>query len=254
MLRLLRQVPLSTSVISAIVIITMLHSNQPPPNGQENIGRLSINSLLNPEEVATFHPPRGASQVVLPLLGPKLTPPNSCGSRRSMSRSSRPTSLVSPSYSTIPYSLEQIHFIQYHREDKGMQWQAIVQPFKTRFPRVVFQKSNDPKRQKGALESRYYRAQMYPKIDDEGNLVLGQNGDEEMVNIKVRERRNHRHKAALDNYIKRVTRCPEMVLEYSWTDEEDKEKARSISMSPCARGLCCLFTNLSQLPLAQHRV
>ncbi|OAF54221.1 hypothetical protein VC83_09510 [Pseudogymnoascus destructans] len=123
-----------------------------------------------------------------------------------MSQSSRSSSPTTPSHSNVPYSLEQVHFIQYYREDKKVQWQAIVQPFKRQFPRVVFHQSssssNSPKRGKGALECRYYRAQMFPKIDDEGNFVRDHNDEYEMVNIKVRERINHPYKAILDDYIK----------------------------------------------------
>jgi hypothetical protein len=75
---------------------------------------------------------------------------------------------------------------------------------------------------------------MYPKIDDGGNFVLDQNEEVEMVNIKVRDRASHQHRNVLENYIKLVTRCPELVIEYLWTDEEDKVKAREISKPPYA--------------------
>jgi hypothetical protein len=251
--------------------------------------RLSINLLLNPQEDAAYHPPQKTSEIVLPPLGslnlltspgpnpqPKSyyqEPPrlrqhrnryrhhnspsgysssSSCGSMSGISRSPSPTS---SSHSNVPYSLEQVHFIQYYREDKKVQWQAIVQPFKRQFPRVVLQQSssNGPKRGKGALECRYYRAQMYPKIDDEGNFVRDHNNEYEMVNIRVRDRSTHRHIAILEDYIKLVTRCPEEVLKYSWTEEKDKALARDISKSSYARILCCLHTNLSQLSIAQDR-
>ncbi|KFY99703.1 hypothetical protein V498_00571 [Pseudogymnoascus sp. VKM F-4517 (FW-2822)] len=77
---------------------------------------------------------------------------------------------------------------------------------------------------------------MYPRIDNKGNLVLDQNGDEELVNIKVREMIKHQHKAVLHDYIKLVTRCPERVLTYSWTDEEDKEKSRRIIATRATEG------------------
>ncbi|KFY22401.1 hypothetical protein V493_06639 [Pseudogymnoascus sp. VKM F-4281 (FW-2241)] len=174
---------------------------------------------------------------------------SSSSSCSSISRSSRSPSPTSTSHSNVPYSLEQVHFIQYHREDKQMQWQAIVEPFKRQFPRVVFQESQSsgPKRNKGALECRYYRAQLYPKLDDEGNFILDQNGEEEMVNIRVRDRRNHHHKSVLENYIKLVTRCPERVVTYSWTDEEDKEKARRIIAARATQGI-------GPLPGAELRV
>ncbi|OBT64665.1 hypothetical protein VE03_05885 [Pseudogymnoascus sp. 23342-1-I1] len=119
----------------------------------------------------------------------------------------------------------------------------MVDPFKKQFPQVVLHQSNGPEsgkgkgKGKGALECRYYRAQMYPKIDDDGNFVRDQNGQEEMVNIRVRDRSSHRYSSILDNYFKLVTRCPDKVLEYSWTDEEDKEKARRILADRAMKGI-----------------
>jgi hypothetical protein len=52
-----------------------------------------------------------------------------------------------------------------------------------------------------------------------------------MTNVKVRQRRDLQAagKEGIEQYIKLVDRCPELVLQYSWTDEGDKEKARKIS-------------------------
>jgi hypothetical protein len=75
---------------------------------------------------------------------------------------------------------------------------------------------------------------MYPKIDDGGKFVFDQNGDVEMVNIKVRDRAQHQHRDVIENYIKLVTRCPELAIEYPWRDEEDKVKAQEISKPPYA--------------------
>jgi hypothetical protein len=250
-------------------------------------GRTALLPIRTSTSTTLPRPPQRTSEVVLPPLGslnlltspgPKPRPtsssyqdyqdhhqfhqhgnkyrhrssPGSCGSMSGRSRSTSPTT---PSHSNIPYTLEQVHFIQYYREDKKVQWQAIVQPFKRQFPRVVVHQSssNSPKRGKGALECRYYRAQMYPKIDDEGNFVRDHNNEYEMVNIRVRDRPIHPHKAILEDYIKLVTRCPEEVLKYSWTDDKDKAEARHISKSFYAQSLCCLHTNLSQLPIVQDR-
>ncbi|OBT84055.1 hypothetical protein VE02_07022 [Pseudogymnoascus sp. 03VT05] len=241
--------------------------NSLPPNGHKG-QRLSINLLLNPVEDAASRPPQRTSDVVvLPPFsyldqytspGPNPQPthyyqdhprfrqyrnhnkyhssPSSSSSCCSTPRSSRSLSPASPSHSNIPYTLEQVHFIQYYREDKGAQWQAIVGPFMRQFPRVVLHQSNVPKRGKGALECRYYRAQMFPKFDDQGNFVRDHNDEYEMVNIKVRERKDHPYKAILDDYIKLVTRCPEVVLKYSWTDEEAKAEARSIIANRARQG------------------
>ncbi|KFY44238.1 hypothetical protein V495_03563 [Pseudogymnoascus sp. VKM F-4514 (FW-929)] len=159
----------------------------------------------------------------------------------SLHMSSRSASPTLPAHSNIPYSLEQVHFIQYYREDKHFQWQAIVHPFMTQFPKVAFplpqHQSNSAKRNKGALECRYYRAQLFPKIDDGGNIVFDQNGEVEMVNIKLRERNNHQHKDVLHDYFTLVTRCPQKVIEYSWTDEEDKVEAQKIINDRARRGI-----------------
>ncbi|KFZ06947.1 hypothetical protein V501_06937 [Pseudogymnoascus sp. VKM F-4519 (FW-2642)] len=233
-------------------------------------GRTALLPIRTSTSTTLPHPPQRTSEVVLPPLGslnlltspgpkPQSTSsyyqdyqdnhqfhqhgnkyrhrrsPGSCGSMSGRSRSTSPTT---PSHSNIPYTLEQVHFIQYYREDKKVQWQAIVQPFKRQFPRVVVHQSssNSPKRGKGALECRYYRAQVYPKIDDEGNFVRDHNNEYEMVNIRVRDRQIHPHKAILEDYIKLVTRCPEEVLKYSWTDDKDKAEARNIIANRARQG------------------
>ncbi|KAL5351122.1 hypothetical protein ACLOAV_002973 [Pseudogymnoascus australis] len=74
-------------------------------------------------------------------------------------------------------------------------------------------------------------------MDDEGNIVLDQNGQVEMVNIRVRDRNSHPYSSILEDYFKLVTRCPGKILTYSWTDEVDKEKARKIIADRAMRGM-----------------
>jgi hypothetical protein len=100
------------------------------------------------------------------------------------------------------------------------------------FPNVVFKQANGPKRRKGALECRYYRAQLYPQLDKDGKIIRDQNGEVVITNIRVRDRPMH-HKKIMDDYVKLVTRCPEKVLEYSWTNEKDKVLARKIRTLSC---------------------
>jgi hypothetical protein len=80
------------------------------------------------------------------------------------------------------YTLEQIHFIQYCKEDLKLSWPEIMARFIERFP--------DPARDVSmvGLQCRYYRAQKYPMLDIEGKPVLDHNGMIIMRNLTVRER------------------------------------------------------------------
>lgn len=135
---------------------------------------------------------------------------------------------VQQGHSNKKYTTEEMHFIQYFREDKRMQWADIVGPFNAQFP--------NHKRERGALECRYYRFQMYPQINEDGTFQYNDKNEIVMVNTKVRDRRDTKRSGGkkwsiLNDYFKLVSRCPEQVLEYHWTDEEDKRRARAISKS-----------------------
>jgi hypothetical protein len=80
------------------------------------------------------------------------------------------------------YTLEQIHFIQYCKEDLKLPWPETEARYIERFP--------DPARDVSivGLQCRYYRAQKYPMLDIEGKPVLNDNGTIIMRNLTVRER------------------------------------------------------------------
>lgn len=80
------------------------------------------------------------------------------------------------------YTLEQIHFIQYYKEDLKLSWPETQARFKEKFP--------DPARDVSmvGLQCRYYRAQRYPMLDIEGSPVLNDDGMIIMRDITVRER------------------------------------------------------------------
>ena len=106
-----------------------------------------------------------------------------------------------------------------------MQWADIVEPFNAQF--------SPHRRERGALECRYYRFQLYPKVNEDGSFVFDDKGEIVMVNTKVRERRERERTGGkawdrLNEYFKLVSRCPEKVVEYKWTEKEDKRKARQI--------------------------
>jgi len=80
------------------------------------------------------------------------------------------------------YTLEQIHFIQYCKEDLKLSWPETMARFIERFP--------DPARDVSmvGLQCRYYRAQKYPMFDIEGKPVLDAGSMIIMRNLTVRER------------------------------------------------------------------
>ncbi|KFX96507.1 hypothetical protein V490_03310 [Pseudogymnoascus sp. VKM F-3557] len=213
-------------------------SHIPPPDKLLDVQRSQLLPSLRSLDLLPAHVPQPIYQdhpAPQPAISCHDVPSSS--SRSSMSpRSSRSEPPPSTPHSNVPYTLEQVHFIQYHRDDKTRRWQAIADSFGKQFHKIYIQLGNTPNRRKGALECRYYRAQMYPKMDDEGNIVLDQNDQVAMVNIRVRDRNSHPHSSILENYFKLVTRCPEKVLTYSWTDEADKEKARAIIADRATRG------------------
>ncbi len=159
-----------------------------------------------------------------------------------------------------PYTLEQIHFIQYCREDHKLSWPETEVRFKERF--------TDPARDVSmvGLQCRYYRAQKYPMLDVDGNPVLDDNGMIIMHNLTVRKRGQkeglkvpilddnrrpvyngesqiimrdlvedelHGHlgrnlRAVYQTYFKLVDRVPEHAAEYRWVRNEHKTAAKII--------------------------
>jgi hypothetical protein len=156
------------------------------------------------------------------------------------------------------YTLEQIHFIQYCKEDLKLSWLETEARFKERFP--------DPGRHVSVvgLQCRYYRAQKYPMLDIEGNPVLIDSGIIAMRNLTVRERgqkggliipildhdgramhndNNHvivreltdeelhstsgrNLSMAYQRYFKLVDRVPEYVARYEWVRNDHKAVAK----------------------------
>lgn len=161
------------------------------------------------------------------------------------------------------YPLEQIHFIQYCKEDLKLSWVKSEARFKERFP--------DPDRDvtRVGLQCRYYRAQIYPMLDVEGKTVLNENGMIIMRNLTVRDRGKkgglivpvldddrrpiynenghvimrelteeelhgplgHNLIMTYQKYFQLVDRVPEYVLKYEWVRNEHKAVAWRNGMS-----------------------
>jgi hypothetical protein len=69
----------------------------------------------------------------------------------------------------------------YHREDLEMPWMEVRNKFRERY--------NVTDCFEGALQSRYYRAQLVPFLDIKANPVLDTNGTVIMRKMTVRERK-----------------------------------------------------------------
>lgn len=125
------------------------------------------------------------------------------------------------------YTHEEVHFIIYMRDDRKMQWTDIVKPFNDQF---------NKKASRGALECRYYRAQLFPKFSNDGSILYDERGELIMEPLKVRDRKELQRAGGIrwektEPYTTLVGRCPSLILQYEWTDPEDKRKAKAIVQS-----------------------
>jgi hypothetical protein len=197
-------------------------------------GSLSIGLTIVPQ----YTPNMDIASILNPMLDPNPQLP-----RRSCNKA---------------YTLEQIHFIQYCKEDLKLSWIATKNRYKERFP--------DPARDvtRVGLQCRYYRAQKYPMLDIEGKPVLNDNGMIIMRILTVRDRGrkggltipvldSDRRPTYNDNghvimrklseeelhgplgrnlirtyqqYFKLVDRAPEYVVKYGWVRNEHKAVAK----------------------------
>jgi hypothetical protein len=135
-----------------------------------------------------------------------------------------------------PYTTPQVHCIQYLRDDRKLEWTAVAAAYNAIFP--------SPPRSKGALECRYYRAQYFAVLDEQGNYVLDERGNVVTHQCRVRERKSLAEKG-LETYICLVDRCPNAVKGYGWTTEESKRMAGDISEYPFAHSDRCASSSSS---------
>lgn len=124
------------------------------------------------------------------------------------------------------YTHEEVHFIIYMRDDRKMQWTDIVNPFNDQF---------NKKASRGALECRYYRAQLFPKFAEDGSYLYDETGELIMEPLKVRDRKELQRAGGIrwvktEPFTTLVGRMPSLILQYKWTDPEDKRKAKAIGM------------------------
>jgi hypothetical protein len=129
-------------------------------------------------------------------------------------------------HSNKPYTMEQVHFMRYHKEDCGkMSWPDILTLFIQRFPE--YQNLECPLTVP-CLSSRYYRDNKVPMLDEQGKLVLDSNDRFIMVPWKIRQRNTADGKCIPYLF---VDMHPELASIYDWVKPEDKARAERILQS-----------------------
>jgi hypothetical protein len=137
--------------------------------------------------------------------------------KKATHRVSKPRKHIGP-HSNKPYTVEQVHFLRYHKEDLANVWLAVHSMFYQRFP-------DSERLSIACLTSRYYRDNRVPKVDANGELVLDKNGNPIMIKAKIRDRATPEGKSIPYLFIEKH---PEFALKYDWVRPEDKAVALKI--------------------------
>jgi hypothetical protein len=131
--------------------------------------------------------------------------------------------------------------MRYHREDLVLIWPQVHTLFYATFPDT--ERLSVP-----CITSRYYRDNVVPKLDANGEAVRDKNGKVVMIKAKVRDRATAEGKAKPYKF---VDKHPEFALGYDWVKPEDKARAMRILQGlkePMAdgemSGKFCLLTML----------
>ena len=121
-------------------------------------------------------------------------------------------------HSNKAYTVEQVHWLRYHREDLQLPWPQVHAYFSRCFP-------DTERLTESCLSSRYYRNNVVPKLDGNGGSVLDSNGKVVMIPAKVRDRVTTEGKMKPFLF---VDKHPEFALVYDWVKQNDKTRATTI--------------------------
>lgn len=123
-------------------------------------------------------------------------------------------------HSNRAYSQEQMHWLQYFHEDCGLSYSDMHPLWARQFPHP-----DDARGDGQSFCSRSYRSHKVPKIDENGEPIIDEDGKPTWKPCKVRERKTNVHD---DVPFKLVERHPEWALYWPWVSQEHKAIAQKI--------------------------
>ncbi|APA15033.1 hypothetical protein sscle_14g098030 [Sclerotinia sclerotiorum 1980 UF-70] len=117
------------------------------------------------------------------------------------------------------YSIEEVDFIRYHKEDLNKPWPEILSFFK----RYFIDRDSEQ-----SLSSRYYRDNCFKMYDADGRPMRDENGKIRMISAKVRQRGTPAGREEALPYTL-VQKHPERAMRYPWVSEQHKVEARRLA-------------------------
>ncbi|KAI9641494.1 hypothetical protein NHQ30_010303 [Ciborinia camelliae] len=115
------------------------------------------------------------------------------------------------------YTLEEVDFIRYHKEDLSKRWPEVLSCFRRFF--IYRQRDSEQ-----CLSSRYYRDNFLRMYDDSGKPMRDDNGKIRTISAKVRRRATPAGRLEALPYTL-VQKHPERAIQYSWVAEHHKVEA-----------------------------
>ncbi|TGO16984.1 hypothetical protein BTUL_0022g00860 [Botrytis tulipae] len=138
-------------------------------------------------------------------------------------RHSQPVSLSGKKKprSNKAYSLEEIDFIRYHKEDLNKHWEEVLLYFRKRFR--GYQRESEQ-----CLSSRYYRDNNIKMYDESGRVMRDENGRIRYISAKVRRRGTPVGRLEGIPYTL-VQKHPERAMNYSWVLEHHRNEMKRLA-------------------------
>jgi hypothetical protein len=199
-------------------------------DASSEIDKMRITSVLNPtipedRDLSIFTQVTGDSD-----CSQRSYPSTSKGGRntRGKSAASRGRSTKEScrrKTSNKPYPLDQVHFVQYHRNDLHMRWKDVLKAYNTWF--VL---SGRDGRGNGSglatvsgLQGRYYRSLWFPLLDVNCNPIYGDDSEVILHKIYLRKRKERRAFTVpvIDSEGRPLMRCGHVVKRELSQEEQD---------------------------------
>ena len=145
---------------------------------------------------------------------------------------SGPTTNKKKPRSNKAYSVEEVDFIRYYKDDLRKHWPEILSFFRHNFR----ERQRDSEQ---CLSSRYYRDNCWKMYDANGRPMRDDNGKIRVISCKVRSRGTPAgREEALPFTL--VQKHPSRAMRYTWVSEQHKAEARRLAeeMTDQERGMC----------------